>query len=95
MWRGAGPSGGGWSFKGNGALAVYPALPGVVVGGLTALVLHARGGRRWLAAGVGARLAGLLIALLGAVVLPVFGSGADQVGSPVALLALVLWIRRR
>ena len=38
-----GPSGGNWSFKGNGALAVYPAFPAVMAAGWTGLVLHARG----------------------------------------------------
>jgi hypothetical protein len=85
-----GPSGDNWSFKGNGALAVYPAFPAVMAAGWTGLVLHARGAA-WLARAVGAGLIGLVIALIAAAILPVLGVGADQVGTPIALLALLAW----
>jgi hypothetical protein len=85
-----GPSGDGWSFTGNGALAVYTAFPAVMPAGWTALVLHARG-RSWLWPGIGAGLVGLVIVLIGAAILPVLGSTADVIGSPIVLLALLLW----
>jgi hypothetical protein len=87
-----GPSGDGWSFKGNGALSVYAAFPGVLAGGWTALALHARGRRNWLWTGAAAGVAGLLLALIAAAVLPVLGPQADQVITPMALIALVLWM---
>jgi hypothetical protein len=85
-----GPSGGDWSFRGNGALAVYTSFPAVMAAGWTALVLHARG-RSWLWRGIGAGLVGLVIAVAGAAILPVLGGVADQVGSPIVLLALLMW----
>jgi hypothetical protein len=85
-----GPSGGNWSFKGNGALAVYAAFPPVMAAGWTALVLHARV-RSWLWPGIGVGLIGLVIAAVQAALLPVFGSTADMIGSPIALLALLAW----
>jgi hypothetical protein len=87
-----GPSGGDWSFKGNGALAVYPAIAAVIAGGWTALALHARRSPRWLAAGFGAGLVGLALALVAAAVLPVLGVGADMFLTPALLIALVLWM---
>jgi hypothetical protein len=85
-----GPSGGDWSFKGNGALAVYAAFPPVMAAGWTALALHARI-RSWLWPGIGVGLIGLVIAAVQAALLPVFGSTADMIGSPIALLALLVW----
>lgn len=86
-----GPSAGGWSFRGNGAIAVYAAFPAVMAAGWTAIALHARG-RRWLLGGVGSGAVGLLIALLGAGVLPVLGVDADRLGSPIAFIALLTWM---
>jgi hypothetical protein len=86
-----GPSAGSWSFKGNGAIAVYAAFPAVMAGGWTAIALHARG-RRWLLGGIGAGAVGLLIALLGAGILPVLGVDADRLGSPIAFIALLAWM---
>jgi hypothetical protein len=87
-----GPSGGDWSFKGNGAITAYTALAGVLAGGFTALVLHARRHPRWLGRGVFAGAVGLAIALVAAAILPVFGRGVDQVVTPILLIALVGWI---
>jgi len=86
-----GPSAGNWSFRGNGAIAVYAAFPAVMAGGWTAIALHARG-HAWLVRGIGAGVVGLLIALLGAGVLPVLGVAADRLGSPIAFIALLAWM---
>jgi len=86
-----GPSAGNWSFKGNGAIAVYAAFPAVMAGGWTSIALHARG-REWLWRGIGAGVVGLLIALLGAGILPVLGVDADRLGSPIAFIALLAWM---
>ena len=85
-----GPSGGSWSFRGNGALAAYALGPAALAGGWTAAVLHRRV-RSWagLAGAAGAGGAGL--ALLDALLLPLFGVGADQAAGPVVLLALAAW----
>jgi hypothetical protein len=87
-----GPNGDGWSFKGNGALAAYPVFAAVPAAGWTALALLSRGSRHWLRGGAGAGLVGVLIAAVGAALLPVFGETADRIGSPTALLALVVWM---
>lgn len=87
-----GPSGDGWSFKGNGALAVYTVLPAVIAAGWTALAVVSRGRREWLSRGTAAGLVGVLIAAVGAALLPLFGPGADRIGSPIALAALVVWM---
>ena len=89
-----GPSGGTWSFKGNGALVVYTAVPAVLAGGWTALVVHARGSRAWPILGLGAGLVGLVIAVAGAVVLPLSSAGdaANTLGSTIASIALVGWM---
>jgi hypothetical protein len=86
-----GPSAGNWSFRGNGAIAVYAAFPAVMAGGWTAIALHARG-HEWLVRGIGAGVVGLLIALLGAGILPVLGAAADRLGSPIAFIALPAWM---
>lgn len=87
-----GPSGGSWSFKGNGAITVYTAFAPVMTAGWTALVLHARRHPRWLWLGIAAGLVGLAIALLAAAILPLFGQGADQALTPILYIALVLWV---
>jgi hypothetical protein len=86
-----GPSGGNWSFQGNGALAVYTALPGVLTGGWTALALHARG-RPWVLRGLAAGLVGLVLAFIAAALLPVLGVMADRIGSPISFIALLAWM---
>ena len=87
-----GPAGDGWSFKGNGALAVYTLVPVVLGAGWTALVLHARSIPSWLALGAGAGLVGLVIALADALLIPVLGTGADQALGAILLIALVAWM---
>jgi hypothetical protein len=86
-----GPSGGNWSFQGNGALAVYTALPAVLAGGWTAVALHARA-RPWVLRGLAAGLVGLAIAFIAAALLPVLGVNADRLGSPISFIALLAWM---
>ena len=86
-----GPSAGNWSVKGNGAIAVYTAVPGVLTGGWTAVALHARG-RPWLLRGLAAGLVGLAIAFIAAAMLPVFGVNGDRFGSPILFIALLAWV---
>ena len=87
-----GPSGDSWSFRGNGALAVYTLLPGVLAAGWTALVLNARSDRRWLGLGLAAGLVGALLAAVDAALLPIFGPGADRFVGPFLLLGLLAWM---
>jgi hypothetical protein len=87
-----GPAGDGWSFRGNGALAVYTLLPVVLTLGWTALVLRARSVSSWLAIALGAGLVSLLIALLDALLIPLFGTGADATLGAALLIALVAWM---
>jgi hypothetical protein len=87
-----GPSGGNWSFRGNGAIAVYAAFPAVVAAGWTGIAVHARGGASWFWRGVGAAIVGLGIAFVAAALLPLAGEQADVLGSPIAFIALLVWI---
>src|SRR5438045_9467010 len=68
-----GPSGDGWSFRGNGALAVYTLVPVLLAAGWTALILRARSVGSWLALGLGAGIVALFIALFDALLIPFFG----------------------
>ena len=86
-----GPSGGSWSFRGNGALAAYAAVPAVVAAAWTAAAARYRGRARWIAWALAAGLVGLALALLDALLLPVFGPGADQAVGRFVLLALAGW----
>ncbi|HET7465412.1 MAG TPA: hypothetical protein VFL29_01985 [Candidatus Dormibacteraeota bacterium] len=85
-----GPSGDGWSFRGNGALAAYALLPALLAGGWTAVVLHHRR-RPWFGLASAAAAVGIALAILDAALLPGFGTGADQTVGPVILLALAAW----
>src|SRR4051795_12573993 len=67
-----GPAGDGWSFRGNGALAVYTLVPVVLTAAWTALVLRARSVRSWLTLGLGAGTVALLIAVADAFLIPLF-----------------------
>jgi len=87
-----GPSGGNWSFRGNGALTVYTAFAPLMTAGWTALALHAQRRTSWLAWGAGSGAIGLALALIGAAILPLFGSSADQAATPVLYIALLLWM---
>ncbi|HEV7453139.1 MAG TPA: hypothetical protein VGO16_17510 [Pseudonocardiaceae bacterium] len=91
-----GPSGntGGtsWSFRGNGALAVYGLVPAALAAGWTALALHRRSHRHWRAGGMGAGLVGALLAIADAVLMPAFGTRADRTAGPILLLALLGWV---
>ena len=87
-----GPSGDGWSFRGNGALSVYTLVPALVAAGWTALVLHLRHHRHWLALGAGAGFVGALLAAADAALLPVFGLSGDRIAGPIVLLCLLAWM---
>jgi len=87
-----GPAGDGWSFRGNGALAVYTLLPVVLTAGWTAIVLRARSVRSWLALALGAGVVSLLIALLDSLLIPLFGTAADATVGAALLIALVAWM---
>ena len=87
-----GPAGDGWSFRGNGALAVYTLVPVVLTAGWTALVLRARSVSSWLALALGAGLVSLLIALADALLIPLIGTAADATLGAVLLIALVAWM---
>jgi hypothetical protein len=88
-----GPSGNGWSFRGNGALIVaFGVGPAVLVGGWTMLVLHARRYRRWLALGVGAGLVGVAIPLLSIVLLVAAGSDVGALAAATAQLLELAWL---
>lgn len=87
-----GPSGDSWSFRGNGALAVYALIPAVLAAGWTALVLNARSDRRWLGFGLAAGLLGALLAAIDAALLPTFGPRGDMVAGPILLFGLLAWM---
>ncbi len=82
-----GPAGGGWSFRGNGALAVYPLVLPVLTAGWTGLVLRRRAHPRWPLLAVASGLLGALLVVISATALPMFGSG--PLTAPVTLLGLV------
>ncbi|HET7419175.1 MAG TPA: hypothetical protein VFL27_02210 [Candidatus Dormibacteraeota bacterium] len=85
-----GPTGGDWSFRGNGALAAYALVPALLAAGWTAVALHHRR-RPWIALASGAGLVGMAVAAVDAALLPFFGPGADQTLGPIVLVALVTW----
>jgi hypothetical protein len=87
-----GPAGDGWSFRGNGALAAYTLLPVVLTAGWTSIVLQARTVRSWLRLGLAAGAVSLVIALADALLIPLFGTGADATLGAVLLIALVAWM---
>jgi len=86
-----GPSGEGWSFRGNGALAAYTVVPAILAAGWSAVIAYYRGRSGWLAFGLAAGLIGLVLALADASLLPVFGPGFDQTLGAILLLVLLLW----
>ena len=86
-----GPSGDGWSFRGNGAITVYFAIPAVLAAGWTALAAHATG-RPWLLLGAGALAVGLALVVLDASLLPLFGPRGDRFWTPIVSLAVLVWM---
>ena len=85
-----GPSGDDWSFRGNGALAAYALVPAFLAGGIAAVAMRYRRGS-WLITGIGAFAVGAALAVIDALLLPVFGRGADQAAGPVVLVTLAAW----
>jgi hypothetical protein len=93
----SGPEGSGgapWSLRGNGALIVPLGLgPAVLAGIWTALVLHARGARRWRALGTGATLAGAGVEIGGVLVLAAFGNtSAGQMAANWLSVSVFPWM---
>jgi len=87
-----GPAADGWSFRGNGALAAYTLVPVVLTAGWTAFVLRGRAVSSWLSLGLAAGLISLLIAVADALLLPLFGTGADVTFGVALLIGLVAWM---
>jgi hypothetical protein len=87
-----GPSGDGWSFRGNGALAAYTLLPVVLTAGWTTIVLQARSVSSWISLGLAAGFVSLVIALADALLIPLLGTAADATFGAVLLVALVAWM---
>jgi hypothetical protein len=74
-----GPQADGWSFRGNGALAVpFGVGPAILAASWTALVLRYRGFTRWLVFGLAAGLIGIGFVLLGVLALVLFGSATGE-----------------
>lgn len=90
---GAGPSGDGWSLRGNGAIVIPLGLePAVLGAGWTALALHCGRHPRWLTLGIGAGVVGAVIGLAQVAYLAIVGqSGAGAFGMA-CLVALVIWV---
>ena len=87
-----GPQADGWSFRGNGALAIPFGLgPAVLAGFWTALVLRYRGFARWLELGFAAGLVGTGFLLISVIVLVLFNSAAMDVSSAMTFFILA-WL---
>jgi hypothetical protein len=88
-----GPEADGWSFRGNGALAVpFGVGPAILAGGWTALVLRYRGSARWLVFGAAAGAIGIGLVLLGALVLVLFDSATGAALSIALTLLTLCWM---
>jgi hypothetical protein len=85
-----GPVGAGWSFRGNGALAAYTAIPPLFAAGWSAVVLHRRS-RPWFGYALAAAGVGIAVAAADALLLPVFGARADQTFGAGLLVLLLVW----
>jgi hypothetical protein len=85
-----GPTGGDWSFRGDGALAAYALIPAFLAGGWTSTAMGYRQRPR-VAAAFAAAAVGVVLAALDAALLPVFGAGADRSVGPVVLVILCAW----
>jgi hypothetical protein len=88
-----GPEADGWSFRGNGALAVpFGVGPAILAGGWTALAFRNRGFARWLLFGFAAGLLGVGFVLLGVLVLVLFGSDTGAALSNALTLLTLGWM---
>jgi hypothetical protein len=88
----AGPSGPGWSLRGNGALIVPFGLgPALLAAGWTAIVGHYRSMPNWPALGVGAGLVGVALVAVSLLALAIGGSAGPGVYA-VATLSAPLWM---
>jgi hypothetical protein len=87
-----GPSGDGWSLRGNGALVVPFGLgPAVLAGGWTALALQARRDPRWAPSGAAAALVGAVAALTQVAYLALGGRSAAGLVGGLSLVAPAAW----
>jgi len=88
-----GPEADGWSFRGNGALAVpFGVGPAILAGGWSAVAFRNRGFARWLLFGFAAGLVGVGFVLLGVLVLVLFGSDTGAAVSNVLTLLTLGWM---
>lgn len=87
----AGPSGDGWSFRGNGALVVPLGLgPAVLGGGWSALVLLQRRAERWIGIGIATALVGAVPVVASVGVLVLLGR-AGQILSDRLTVLMFAW----
>jgi hypothetical protein len=84
----AGPSGPGWSLRGNGALIVPFGLgPAVLAAGWTAIACHFRALPNWVTLGLGAGLVGVALVAASLVTLAIGGSVGTAISAVLSLLA--------
>jgi hypothetical protein len=84
-----GPQADGWSFRGNGALAIPFGLgPAMLAGFWAALVFRYRGFALWAVLGLAAGLVGTAFLLISVLVLVLFNSAAMDVSSAMTFLIL-------
>lgn len=84
-----GPQADGWSFRGNGALAVPFGLgPAILAGAWVALVLRYRGFAHWRELGLATGLVGTAILVFSVLVLVLFGSAALGVSGIMTIFIL-------
>jgi hypothetical protein len=84
-----GPQADGWSFRGNGALAIPFGLgPAMLAGFWAALILRYRGFASWAVLGLAAGLVGTAFLLISVLVLVLFNSEAMDVSSAMTFFIL-------
>src|ERR1700736_3493676 len=84
-----GPQADGWSFRGNGALAIPFGLgPALLAGFWAGLVFRYRGFSRWALLGLAAALVGTAFLLISVLVLVFFNSAAMDVSSAMSFFIL-------
>ena len=84
-----GSDGAPWSFRGNGALIVPFGLgPALIAATWSALLLNARGAARWRAWSLMVGTVGILIVLMSAMVLVLFGSAGQTASNWLSILPL-------